>query len=251
MLSVSQVLQQPPGLTLPGFCGKIIYVSDQKPSGDKGGHAQRIQVADTEDGDAKLQVWLFDAEKISSQSKGKAITIMSGLDGKKKINGVETKEDDYNVQEGEPTKIKIFVKGKFAKVSIEGQTRKSPAPATKAPEPDTSAQDQAADDAAQHQPSDDPAPPTAKRATPPERTLADAQADVKRFRANLMQMVNGYELCLNAADWLAEQRGPAKALTPEHKQAMVASLFIAMDRGHFMHLLPGNMTVEQLMERKG
>jgi len=225
---MSEVLKMDFGEKVPSVKGKISNIYDQTTGQNNYGDwaIQNIEICDPADPKAKIKVKLFDQQEVPKVWRNKLI-YLECVEGDKGIKGIEIAKDTYKLKEGAPPRKMLEVR-RDAQISL---AEAEPPPASQAAAPAASQGEQPAG-AAQAQ----PARPAGKT---PDQAFAESQRHVADAMKFLNRRANSYELVMRAVDYLARRRSDqGKAITPDHYQAICASLYISLDRAGMVDPIP-------------
>lgn len=232
VIPLAEILTMDIGEIVPSTRGKISNVFGRKTGNNDHGDWS-VQAVVLKKDKAELRVKLWNHPEIPKSWKGKELVIISAT-GTKGIKGLQVQQDDYNWKEGQPVKKLLEVK-EDAEVGLDG-AMPTGTPAAETPKP--------AEQPAKAPAQTAQAPAPAK--TPSKTSLVspdDRRNCIIRTKRFLMTRVNGYELVLRGAGHLAAKlQAAGTAITPEHFQAMCASLYISCERaGQFDELPPDDL----------
>lgn len=255
IITFPELLALDVGEKVPSLRAKIIKVFGQNEGDNEFGHwsIQNLELCSVADPKLKMKVKLFNhSEEILPIKQGKTIVITSNQ-GEKGIEGISVIQDTYKWKEGQPVKKMIEMRWKdgvgpeidFTAKASDGEQEAEKAAVTK-PAPGKAApavtQEKAATPGAASATSDSGTATTAPAAAKSSFDAAKDEAtrkEVLEVRRFVGKRLSAYRIVLRAVDKLAEDRlKDGHPLTPDHYQAIAASLFIAGDRANIYESLP-------------
>jgi len=233
---MSEVLKMDFGEKVPSVKGKISNIYDQTTGQNNYGDwaIQNIEICDPADPKSKIKVKLFDQQEVPKAWRNKLI-YLECVEGDKGMKGIEIAKDTYKLKEGAPPRKMLEVR-RDAQISLAEAEAPQPSPAAAPTQPakaSTAAnQGEQPAGAAQAQ----PARPAGKTQ---EQAFAEGQRHVADAMKFLNRRANAYELVMRAVDYLARRRSDqGRAITPDHFQAICASLYISLDRAGMVDPIP-------------
>lgn len=271
-VAIFDVAQFEIGEAVPAFSGRVLRVQDQNSGTNDFGNwtIQTLDVCDPGDMNVKVRVKVFDREEIPKSWTNRNILVQSGVNDKGQIQGVQMaagyqgRGKCVEVKTGLGAFLDLIdgapAHGQRQNFQNQGQNqrqntgnagRNQPA---NAPQGGRTAQhgggrqqnapqSQPANRAPQSQQSPQRESNTQSRAPKPpetpEQKAARLTAGVRDLIDYTARNLSGYRVILRAARKLADEEAEAgHPLTPEHFQALCATLYIRADKAFKLENLP-------------